>query len=120
MIEVISMFVLLILIISGIGAALFATQNTQGVSITFAGYTFTDIPMYLIVLCTLLIGISISWIISLAGSISSSLTIHGKENAIKETKKQINDLTKQVHELELENAKLMTETGKSPVDDESL
>lgn len=114
------MLILLILIISGIGAALFATQNTQGVSITLAGYTFTDLPMYLIVLGTLLIGIVISWIISLAGSISSLLTIHGKESAIKETKKELTDLTKRIHELELENTKLLVETGKSSVDEESL
>ena len=114
------MIALLVLIIFGIGVAVFATQNTQGATITLAQYTLTKVPMYLIVLCALLLGIFISWIISLVGFISSSLTIHVKDTKIKEAIKEIAELTKQVHQLELENERLKAEQDVTSVDDKSL
>jgi len=47
------------------------------------------------------------------------LNIHGKESAIKDANKQISELTKKVHQLELENERLKAESGH-PSDDKSL
>ncbi|OGK15460.1 hypothetical protein A2862_01575 [Candidatus Roizmanbacteria bacterium RIFCSPHIGHO2_01_FULL_38_41] len=101
---------LILVVLSGILAALFATQNTDPVSIIVASYTLNDIPMYLIVLGSLLLGLLLSSIISLVNSISSSFTLHGKDAKIKETKKTLVELTKQIHQLELENARLKEHT----------
>jgi uncharacterized membrane protein YciS (DUF1049 family) len=113
------MFALIILVVFGIGVAFFATQNTQAISITLANYPLTGVPLYLIVLGSLLLGFVVSWVISLADVISSALKIHGKENTIKDDKKQISELTKKVHQLELENERLKAESGH-PRDDKSL
>lgn len=104
------MVTLILLVLFGILAAFFATQNTTHASVTIASYTLADIPMYLIVLGSLLIGLLLSSIISLVNSISSSFTLHGKDVKIKETKKTVVELTKQIHQLELENAKLKEHT----------
>lgn len=111
---------LIILIVFGTGVGLFSTQNTQPASITFAQYTFSNIPMYLIILGAILSGIFVSWVISLVGFVSSFFTLHGKESKIKEAKKEIADLTKRVHELELENERLKAESNSGNKDDKSL
>lgn len=113
------MFTLLILILFGGLAAYFATQNTQAVSITLASNIFPNIPLYVIVLVALFIGILVSFVISLVGSFSSSLTIFSKDSKIKETKREVAELTKRIHHLELENTELKTELHK-PVDEKSL
>jgi putative membrane protein len=111
---------LIILIVFGIGIGLFSTQNTQSASITFANYTFRNIPMYLIILGAILSGIFVSWIISLFGFVSSFFTLHGKESKIKESKKEIANLTKRLHELELENERLKAENNQGNKDNKSL
>lgn len=103
------MFALIVLVIFGIGVAFFATENTQVVSITLARYPFTGIPLYLIVLGSLLLGFVVSWLISLVDVISSALKIHGKDSAIKDGNKQIVELNKKLRELELENERLKAE-----------
>jgi uncharacterized membrane protein YciS (DUF1049 family) len=113
------MLALIILFVLGIGVAYFATQNTQTISITLADYHLNGIPLYLIVLVSLLLGFVVSWIMSLVDVISSALNIHGKESAIKDANKQISELTKKVHQLELENERLKAESGH-PSDDKSL
>jgi putative membrane protein len=113
------MFALIVLVVFGIGVAFFATQNTQTISVAIANYHLAGIPLYIIVLGSLLLGFAVSWIISLVGGISSALKMHGKESTIKNANKEISDLTKKVHQLELENERLKTESGH-PRDDKSL
>lgn len=84
----------------------FATQNTQHITITVATYTLSSIPLYAAVGITLLIGLSFSWLVSLIDSFSVAMKLRGKEHKIKDANKTIQDLTKQVKELEIENARL--------------
>ncbi len=115
------MLVLLILVIFGLAAAEFATQNTQTTSLIFANYTVRDVPMYAVALGGLLLGIFLSWIISLVDSVFSFFSIHGKDANLKESKKEVIELTKRVHKLEIENARLKTELHEPiDVDDKSL
>ena|SRR3989344_1816358 len=107
------MLALILLIISGAAFAFFATQNTHNTEITLASYTFDEIPMYAIVLGSLLLGILVSWVISFFGFVSSSLTILGKNRKIGEGKKEIGGLEKQIHDLELENERLKGEAKSS-------
>lgn len=97
----------------------FSTQNTQVLSLYFANYSINSIPVYIVVLVSLLLGFFVSWVINLFDVISSSFKIRGKESTIKQADKQISELTKKVHELELENARLKGESGH-PNDDKSL
>jgi uncharacterized integral membrane protein len=110
---------LILFIIVGIGVAFFSSQNTQTVSITFANYPLTDVPLYQIVLSFLLIGLFLGWIISFFNVITSAFKIHRKENTIQDAKKQISLLTKKIHQLELENERLKNEYDL-PSDDKSM
>ena len=84
----------------------FATQNTQSITITVANYTLSSIPLYAAVGITLLIGLSFSWLVSLIDTFSAAMKLRGKEHKIKDANKTIQDLTKQIKDLEIENARL--------------
>lgn len=115
------MWFLVVAIIIGSGIAYFSAQNTQPVSIYIGGYeVYTYIPLYVVIIVSLVAGILIAWLISLLGTISSKITIHGKEHTIREDNKRIAELTKKVHQLELENARLKKQEGKEEVDEDSL
>lgn len=107
------MIVLLILIVFGAAAAVFGTQNTDGVTINLANYTFSNIPLYLVVLVSMFIGILLSWIISVINGVATSFTMLGKDREIAHSERNIADLKKRVHELEIENERLKTREAVS-------
>ena len=113
------MFTLILLVILALGFSYFATENTQLQTITLAGYTLTPVPIYILIGVTLLLGLSLSWIISLLDSLSVAFKLRGKEHAIKDAKTTIQELTKKVNQLEIENAKLTERAGERP-DPESI
>lgn len=100
------MFSLILLVIVGLGFGYFATQNTQQIAITLANTPVPGIPLYIVIGITLIIGFAICWIISLTDTFSTFFRMRGKDGKIKDSKKSINDLSKKVHDLEIENARL--------------
>jgi uncharacterized integral membrane protein len=100
------MFAIILTFIFGLGIAYFTAQNTHGVDLTLANYPLTDVPLYMIVIASLLIGLFVGWIINLMQSISSGFTIRGKETAIKRAHTDIASLQSRIHALETENARL--------------
>ena len=97
---------LILLVLFSFLMAFFATENTTLTNITFAGNTFTAIPVYMVVMGALLFGIVISWIIHLMSSLSHSMTIHGKESELKSANAEIKELKKQNENLNVEIAHL--------------
>jgi len=100
------MLVLLITVAFGIAIGYFATQNTDPVTVRLAEYAFEEVPLYLVIMGTLLAGILIAWVLYFAKSVSAGLTIYGKEKAVKKAKHTVADLEQRVYELETENARL--------------
>jgi uncharacterized integral membrane protein len=114
------MLTLVITVLLGLGFALFATQNTTPVSIYVGSNTFADIPLYLVILLSILLPLLISGFIYLLRSLSSSLTLSEKEEDIKKTKQELAEITKQAHKLEIENTKLRAELGKGDEDEDAI
>ena len=114
------MFTLILFVILSIIFGYFATQNTQNITIRLENYIIPNVPLYIVIGATLLIGFSFSWLISLLDSFSAAMKIRGKENTIKDAHKTMQELTKQVNQLEIENAKLKGMVDKEQADDESL
>lgn len=108
-------------VIFSVGVAYFATQNTTTLTLHLSSYTLTGIPIYLVMLGSLLIGLLFAWIFQILNAISSSWAWRNKENALKQEKKSNLELIKQVHQLELENTKLAAKKdNKDVLDDNSL
>jgi uncharacterized integral membrane protein len=106
------MLTLLVTVVLGILFAIFATQNTGFVTISFGGYVMQGIPIYLVVLTPLLIGTVLSFLLHLAKDLSQSITISEEKSRILNLKKQLAEITKTAHKLEIENTKLKNESGK--------
>ena len=106
------MFALIVLIVFGVVLILFATQNSQIISINFAGYHLDEVPLYALILASLFLGFAVSWLMNLVGIISSGFKIRGKENTIKNANRQIVDLNKKINQLETDNERLKIKNKK--------
>ena len=113
------MATLIVIVLFGLVIGYFAIQNTGTLSLNFLNYTIPDVPIYMVVGGALLVGLLLSWIISLVGNIATGFTIRGKENKIKDYKKENAQYLKQIHQLEIENTRLMANTSALE-DDKSL
>lgn len=113
------MATVIITLIFGLILTFFAVQNTGPVTLRFLNYTTSGIPTYLVVVGALLVGLLLSWIISLVKDIGTGMTMRGKENKIKDYKKENTQLLKENHQLELENARLKATKNATP-DDRSM
>ncbi len=103
------MFVLLIITLFGILFSFIATQNTVNVPIQLINLQFTNVPLYLVILCSLLIGIFLSWGLSLVDWASNTLALSKKNGDLKHSQKEISKLQNQVNNLQIENSRLRGE-----------
>jgi len=100
------MLVLLIAVLFGLATGYFATQNTMPVTIRVVEYVWEGIPLYMVVMGSLLVGLFIAWILYVARSVSSTVTFYTKEYAVKGTRQMAADLEKRLRALEEENTRL--------------
>lgn len=111
---------LILTILFAVPVAIFATENTQKVSVRFLQYTFPDVPLYLIFLLILFVGVAFTWVLHLFDAFSLSWDMRKKSNIIKEERKKNVELAKQLHKLEIENAELKAKYNHESVDEKSL
>ena len=102
------MLALLVAVIAGAAIAYFGMQNISPVTIRLNEYVWDDVPLYLVIVGSLFIGLFMAWILSFVRSVSSTLTIFGKDRAMKKAKHTVIDLQQRVDELEAEKARLKT------------
>lgn len=103
------MLEVILMVVFGFVVALFATQNTAGVTVVLANAPVPGVPLYMVVIASILIGLVVGWIFNLFGSISSFFSIKSRDNAIAGKNQSLNSLNKRVNELERENDKLRIE-----------
>jgi uncharacterized integral membrane protein len=107
------MATLLITALTSIIFGVIATQNTTLVDLRLGGYSFSQVPVYVVSLGSLIIGVLLAALVHLAHSLSSFFTIHHKESQIRETESTVRDLEAKIRDLEIENARLRGETGET-------
>jgi uncharacterized integral membrane protein len=100
------MLALLVAVLFGLAIGYFATQNTTPVTIRLAEYALEEIPLYFVVVGSLLIGLFIAWILYIAQFLSAKLTIYGRDQVVRKTRRTVADLEHRVRELEVENERL--------------
>lgn len=100
------MLTLILFLIVGSIMVYLAQNNLMLTTISLGPYVFSNIPLFYIIIGSLLTGLGLAYFIYLVSSIFTAFTLHGKDNKIKQTKSEIVDLTKQIHQLELENERL--------------
>lgn len=113
------MLILFLAIVLSIVFSLFATQNTGLITLYFYSISLPNIPIYLVVLASILLTFVISLMIQFIKNLFSGMTISNQKSKIKELKRELAEVTKDFHKLELENAKFKNELGE-PQDENSI
>lgn len=113
------MLSLIVIAILTIGVGYFATLNTGTVSLNFGYNVLREIPIYLAVLTPLFIGLVASWLTNIQKEIGNGAIRKKMKNDLEESRKEVGELIKRVHKLELENTRLKAESGK-PFDEDSI
>lgn len=114
------MFVLILLLVVGSILVYISKYNFMPVSVNFGLYTFSDIPLFFVIVGSLVAGLVLSYLVFLVKSISTSFALRGKDKEIKKNKDEVLELTKRIHQLELENEKLGHDSGVGPEDKNAL
>ena len=100
------MLTLILFLVFGSGMAYLAQNNLIPVTLHLGTYVFSDIPLFYIIIGALLLGLGLAYLTFVINSIFTSYTMQRKDNKISEGKSDIAELTKRIHQLELENEKL--------------
>lgn len=114
------MLILILFLAVGSVLAYIARQNFTHVTLTFGTYVLPNIPLFYVIVASLLVGLSLSYIIYLVNSFKSFWIIRNKESIIKQNQDEILELTKRVHQLELEIKGVRDATGLNPDDPKSM
>jgi len=113
------MLILFLAIVLSIIFSIFATQNTGLITLYFYNYSLQNIPVYLVILASVLSAFIISLVVQLVKNLTSGITISNQKSRIKVLKRELAEVTKDLHKVELENAKFKTELGE-PDDTNSI
>lgn len=114
------MLILILSLIVGSLLVYISKYNFQPVSVNLGFTVFSGIPLFYIIVGSLVIGLVLSYLVSLIQSISTSFILHGKNVEIKRNKDEVLELTKRVHQLEIKNEKLGKDSGSEPGDRNAL
>lgn len=115
------MLTLIFLLVTASLFAYIAQNNFMLVTLHLGTYELSNIPLFYIIMGSLLVGLVLSYFMQVARSIMTAFTMQGKNNTIKQGNRDIVDLTKRIHQLELENEKLKNNSStREPRDQNAL
>ena len=97
---------IIFLLIAGSALTYISQYNLELVSVNLGIYTFSNIPLFYVIVGSLLVGLILSYLMQLLSNVFTYFEIRGKSREIKSGQEEILDLTKTVHQLELANEKL--------------
>jgi len=114
------MLVLILFLVVGSILVYISKYNFMPVSVNLGLYVFSNIPLFYVIIGSLLTGLVLSYLVYLVRALSTSFTLWGKNSEIKKKKDEVLELTKRVHQLELENEKLGHDSDLKPQDRNAL
>ena len=97
---------IIVFLIAGSALAYVSKYNLEQVSLNLGIYKIGSIPLFYVIVGSVLVGLILSYIMQLLSSLVTFFEIRGKSRQIKSDQAEILDLTKTVHQLELKNEKL--------------
>jgi len=101
-------FTLIFSIVFGLALSFFALQNTNRVTITLANIPFSDVPLWVIIVISVLVGLIFASYFNVINIVTSALKLHNKDNAIKGADNEIQSLKNENKKLREENEELKT------------
>lgn len=110
---------IIFLLLAGSALTYISRYNLELVTVNMGVYTIANIPLFYVIVGSVIGGMILSYVLQLIRNIATYWEIRGKSKEIQSGKEEILDLTKTVHQLEIENEKLK-HTGSQPVDSKAL
>lgn len=114
------MLIFILFLIAGSSLAYISKYNMTPVIVNIGPYVFSDIPLFYVIVGSFISGLILSYVMHFFHDISASWTLRGKKNEIKKNRNEVLELTKRVHQLELENEKLKHVASNEPEDQNAL
>ncbi len=114
------MLTLILLLVVGSILVYISKFNFMPVSVNLGMYVVPNIPLFYVIAGSLVIGLILSYVLYLVRAISNSFKLRGKDKEIKKDEDEVLELTKRVHQLELENEKLKHNPSIEPEDRNAL
>lgn len=113
------MLILIFLLIIGSFLVYISKYNFMLVNVNFGTFIVHNVPLFYVIVGSVLFGLILSYLVHVVMSISTSWTMRGKDHEIKKEKEEVLELTKRVHQLELENERQKNGTPE-PTDQNAL
>ena len=110
------MLIVVIFLIIGSILAYLSHDNLMPVSVMFGPYVFYDIPLFYVIVGSVVTGLLVSYLLHVLYVISTSLRLRSKEKELKKSQEEVLELTKRVHQLELEKEKHKRGSAVEPAD----
>jgi uncharacterized integral membrane protein len=114
------MLVLILFLVIGSILVYISKFNFTPVTVNLGLHTFSNIPLFYVIIASVIFGLVLSYLVYLIHDISTSFTLRGKNKEIKKEKEEVLELTKNVHKLELENEKQKNGKNVEPQDKNAL
>jgi len=114
------MLIVILLLLVGSVLVYISKFNFQPVTVNLGMYVVSGIPLFYVIVTSMLIGLVLSYLIYLVQAISTPFVLMGKNKEIKKNKGEVLELTKRVHQLEIKNEKLGKDSGIEPGDKNAL
>ena len=106
--------ILILLLVVGSILVYISKFNFMLVSVNLGLYTISDIPLFYVIVGSVVVGLILSYVVYFVHSISTSLTLRSKDHEINKNKNEVLELTKRIHQLELENEKIKHSPAVQP------
>jgi len=111
---------ILLLVVSGAMVYL-AQNNLTQVTLQLGTYALSGVPLFYVIIGSMLAGLILAYLVHLINAVVVAFSMRGKDSKIKQSKKEIAELTKRIHQLELENEKMKNSSeGVEPEDPNAL
>lgn len=114
------MLILILILVIGSVLVYISKYNFTPVSINLGFFVLNDIPLFYIIVISLLFGLILSYLAYIIHNISASFTLRGKNKEIEKNKDEVLELTKRIHQLELEKEKIKNGSELEPTDQNAL
>ncbi len=97
---------LILLLIVGTLLAYISKYNLMPVTVNAGPYIFEGVPLFYVIIGSFVAGLAVAYVMYMFPAISTWWELRDKSKQIKNKKHEVLDLTKRVHQLELENERL--------------
>lgn len=111
------MFILILLLVVGSIMVYLAQNNLMLIPLHLGSYVFPAVPLFYVIIGSFLTGLVLAYLVYLVNSIFIGFSMRRKDKTIKHGKSDIVNLTKRIHQLELENEKLKNNSSGNEPDD---